>query len=172
MKTLTHVRLARHITILLLVLACGPALTTTAQTFASGDARFEEMQRTLTTPSMRAKLSQAQWNNYSKQLAHALASNHDGMQQGAMRMIIQYGPYLGLKRPVVFDLVRIYRNHPNDRMRRMAVVALGATNHTWAIDFLKRSAHVEQTPSVQHTILAVLRANGHATTLGPSETAN
>lgn len=172
MKTITHVRLARYTTILLLVLTCGPTLTTTAQTLASTEARFEEMQRTLTTPSMRTVLSQAQWTNYSKQLTHALASDHAGMQQGAMRMFIQYGPYLGMKRPAVFNLVRIYRNHPNDRMRRMAVVALGATNHTWAIDFLKRSAPYEQTPSVQHTILAVLLAKGHATTLGPSKATN
>lgn len=50
----------------------------------------------------------------------------------------------------------------------MAVVALGATRDAWATDFLKRSARFEKSPSVRHSIQAVLMASG-AVDPGPAK---
>ena len=72
-------------------------------------------------------------------------------------MIIFYGDQLDVKASV-FDVVRIYRNHEDDRMRRMAVVALGTMQSGWAIDFLTRSLGFEKTPAVRQTMQAVIAA--------------
>ncbi len=71
-------------------------------------------------------------------------------------MIIFYGDNLTISRSGIQDAVRIYRDHPDDRLRRMAVVALGKIQDPWGLDFLKRSARFEKTPGVRHTIQAVL----------------
>ena len=81
-------------------------------------------------------------------------------------MIIVYGENLGIDREAVLDIVRINRDHPDDRLRRMAVVALGATQDAWAVDFLKRSVRFESSPLVRHTIQAVVSRH---TSAGPAK---
>ena len=120
------------------------------------DAYFAEMERTLSNPDTRLRMTKAGWDAYSENLEQALASGHEGVQQGALRMIIFYGDNLSISRAGVHDVVRIYRNHDDDRLRRMAVVALGQTRDAWGLDFLKRSAHFEKSSSIRHTINAVL----------------
>jgi len=115
-----------------------------------------KMEARLATPSTRRTLSSAQWANYGDRIERALASDHEGLRQGALRMIIQYGPSLRLNRQATIDAVRIYRNHSNDRIRRMAVVALGRLQEPWSMDFLRRSLKFEREPEVRHTIAAVV----------------
>ncbi|NNE36102.1 MAG: hypothetical protein HKN13_12745, partial [Rhodothermales bacterium] len=55
-----------------------------------------------------------------------------------------------------FDAVRLYRDHKDARIRRMATVALLKMNDSWAFDFLERSVAFEKNSSVKYTILAVL----------------
>lgn len=158
--------------VLLLTLVFGATATqATAQPSASDEelgSMIEQMEDSLSNASVRAKLSTAQWHIYGDRLADALASGHEGLCEGALRMTILYGDYLGLQRPAVFNVVRIYRNHKDDRLRRMAVVALGKIQDAWAMDFLKRSVRFEQSPSVRQTILAVL-AEYNAKKLGPAK---
>ncbi len=99
---------------------------------------------------------EARWKAFTTQVRLALESDHHGLKQSALRYIIQYGDRLKTNRSDVFEVVRIYRDHENDTMRRMAVVALGQMQDDWAIDFLTRSARFEKTPSVRHTIKAVV----------------
>ncbi len=118
-------------------------------------------------PTATADVTDAQWKTYSGHLEQALATDHDGLRQGAMRMIIQYGDNLSIGREAVFNLVRLYRDHRNEGVRRMAVVALGQTGDTWAMDFLTRSARFEKSAAIRHTIYAVLAAY-YVPELGPS----
>lgn len=104
----------------------------------------------------RAALTSSQWAGYGERVSKALASDHDGLRENALRMIIQYGPMLDLKKPAAMEAIDIYRNHPNDRMRRMAVVALGSINESWSMDFLRRSVEHEKSDEVRHTIAAVV----------------
>lgn len=161
---------------LLLLLLTGSTLTTASAQPADptlhGDTfTLDTIERTLANPATRAALTARQWQAYSRQLTGALASGHDGLQQGALRMIIQYGDDLAFERPAVFDVVRIYRDHANDNLRRMAVVALGQMHDAWALDFLKRSVRFERTPSVRYTILSVLDEHG-TLKLGPAKSSN
>lgn len=100
-------------------------------------------------------VAKARWDNFSKNLVEALSMKHDGVREAALRMIIQYGDRLAVK-DAVFDVMRIYRDHDNVYLRRMALVALGEMKSTWAIRFLERSEAFETVPELQHTIRAVV----------------
>ena len=107
-------------------------------------------------PSNPASMTAEQWEAYCEKLETALASENDGLRQGALRMIIQYGHYMEFGRLAVFDAVRLYRDHKDARIRRMATVALLKMNDSWAFDFLERSVAFEKNTAVKYTILAVL----------------
>ncbi len=170
-KTHTQTTFRRTLAIMTLLLLVFSATTPATAQLATLDEPYdliEELERSLSNPSVRAKLTTAQWYSYGDRLADALASGHEGVQQGALRMIILYGDYMELKRTAVFDVVRIYRNHQDDRLRRMAVVALGKIQDPWGLDMLKRSARFEKSPGVGHTIQAVLAESG-TIDLGPAK---
>lgn len=164
MITYTHTSIVRLTLTLLFALALGAsAHTATAQPSAADEDLglwLEEMERDLTRPDFRRQMSKADWGVYGDNLEQALAGDHAGLQQGALRMIILYSDYLTISRAGIHDVVRLYRDPPDDRLRRMAVVALGKSQDPWGLDMLKRSAHFEHSPSVRHTILAVLTDSG------------
>ena len=83
-----------------------------------------------------------------------------------MRLVIQHGEMVDVK-PAVFDVVRIYREHEDENMRRMAVVALGNMQSRWAIRFLQRSEQFEKSPAIQHTIRAVVNSYNATDALTP-----
>lgn len=109
----------------------------------------------------KANATAAQWTVFSSNLVDALTSDHDGLQEAAMRMVIQYGDQVKVN-DAVFDVMSIYRNHKDENMRRMAVVALGEMNSKWAISFLKRAESFEKSPVLKKTIHAVVAANSPA----------
>ncbi len=156
---------------LLLALTFGTITPATAQpSFSDEDLGqiIEEMGQRLNQPEVRAHVTRAQWDTFSENLEKALTCGHEGVQQGALRMIIFYGDNLTISRTVVHEAVRIYRDHHDDRMRRMAVVVLGKIQDPWGLDMLKRSARFEKSPGVRHTIQAVLAESG-AIDAGPAK---
>lgn len=103
----------------------------------------------------KAGLTLDQWSRFSENVVVALQSGHDGLRASGLRLIIQYDGALYTDQ-AVFDIMRLYRDHDDDSMRRMAVVALGKMQHRWAMGALRRDVDFEQTPSVRHTIQHVL----------------
>jgi hypothetical protein len=138
---------------LLVVCASSVAAGTTGLTGPPGD----EPDR-IEAPANPAAMTAADWQVYCDRLEAALASKNEGLRQGALRMVIQYGHYMDFGRLAVFDAVRLYRDHADDRIRRMAVVALLQMNDSWAFDFLERSVPFEKDQTIKRTILAVLAA--------------
>ncbi|MBT8401625.1 MAG: hypothetical protein KJO98_14200 [Rhodothermia bacterium] len=104
-----------------------------------------------------ATMTAGQWAEYSDVLGDALHSEVEGLRFAALRLAIQYSDDLTLDRSAIHDMAAMYRSHRNDNVRRMAVVALGSTDDSWAIDYLKRSVPFEKTPRVLHTLKAVLQ---------------
>ena len=107
-------------------------------------------------PANPATMTKEDWKAYSHKLEEALASHHDGLTFSALRMIIQYGDNLDLSSLAVFDVMRIYRDHDNERARRMAVVTLGHMKNDWAMAFLQRSLKFEKSDGVKHTMQAAI----------------
>ena len=123
-------------------------------------------------PANPAAMTQEDWAAYAHKLEDALASDHDGLKLSALRMIIQYGTYMEMSDLAVFDVVRIYRNHDNERARRMAAATLGHMKNNWAIAFLERSLQFEKTDCIKHTMqatIAAYRAEQDKTKLGPAK---
>lgn len=105
--------------------------------------------------SAEAAVVEAQWKRFSTNLVDALKSEHDGVQQTAMRYVIQYKDQVNVS-DAAFDVMKIYRNDADDNKRRMAVVTLGNMNSDWAIAFLERSEPFEKSEMVARTIRAIL----------------
>ncbi len=122
------------------------------------------------TGTATANVDASVWKTFSDNLVEALASENDGFKAGAMRLVIQYGAQLDVD-DAAFDLVRIYRDHANERMRRMAVVAIGASGNEWALDFLRRSLRFEKSPAVLHTLASVI-ADYDSVPVGPAKQAS
>lgn len=154
MKTLTF-----SITLTLCLVFGTLAWATTAPDSISVIDEFEEMETTfgILLGSNEAAMTSADWSDFSGVLGDALHSEVEGLRCSALRLAIQYSENVQLDRSAIHDMAAMYRNHRNDNVRRMAVVALESTDDSWAIDYLKRSVAYERTPKVLHTLKAVLQ---------------
>lgn len=132
------------------------AVSVHAQPSAPGDDPTLE-QFDHASPRTLASVSQEQWRDYSERLSQTLMAEHAGLQQSALQRIIRYGSYLTSDKETVFEIVKIYRGNDDERMRRMAVVALGELEDPWAMGFLKRAVRFEKSAEVAHTIKYVLK---------------
>lgn len=103
----------------------------------------------------REAVEAARWDAFSTNLVHALKADHEGVKLAAMQLVIQYGDQIDVDQ-AVFDVMRLYRDHADDDVRRMAVVALGQMQSRWAINFLDRSEGFEKNETVRQTIQAVV----------------
>lgn len=112
-----------------------------------------QLEATLTSGTAMSAEASA---SISNALAAALASDHRGLETAALRLVISYGEVLELNRSAVFEMVRLYRDNEDLSVRQMAVVAIGASEDEWGLDFLERSRGFEDAPRVLHTIRAVL----------------
>ena len=122
---------------------------------ASTTARADDNEALPTLPAPVNKMSTEQWDAFGQSIGEALASEHDGLQIGAMRLAIQYADYIDLNGSVI-ELMRIYRNHSDDQVRRLAVVAMGSLNSKMVISYLRLHEPYEQSPKVRRTIRAVI----------------
>lgn len=89
-----------------------------------------------------AQVSDETWEKFSKNLVEAFQIPNDGLHVSVMQNIRIYDQLYPGKLNVknaVFDIMRIYRNHKNPRMRRLALVTLYTIGDEWAIGFLKRN---------------------------------
>ncbi|MFQ5568593.1 MAG: hypothetical protein ACE5G0_02895 [Rhodothermales bacterium] len=109
-------------------------------------------------PNTDTLMTLEQWANFDNNLASALTSNNDGVKEGALRQIIRHGEYLDMSRLSAFDVMRIYRNHKDDDMRHLAVLALGNMNDRWAIEFLDMLSGFETSEKIQKTMDDVVKA--------------
>jgi len=123
--------------------------------FAATDAAADPPGLILQTDEA-ARLTATEWVAYSHRISDALASENDGLRQAALRMTVLYADNLNLDRRDTIEMFRVFRDHPNDRMRRLAVVALCAQDDHWGIEMLARSYRFEDNPGVKYQIAATL----------------
>lgn len=123
------------------------------------------------TPAATSQFTAAQWQTLGDRIESALTHENAGVRSAAMRAVIQYASNFDVSREAVLTLTRSYRGDDNQNTRRMAAVALGATDDAWAIDFLKRSLAYEKSTAVKHTVASVLIEAG-AIGFGPSRRSN
>jgi hypothetical protein len=99
----------------------------------------------------KERLDRVNWKAFSKNLLNGLAMENDGVRQAVMQNIIKYSDRLDVE-DGVFKLVNIYRNHPDEKFRQLAVVTLGKIQNKWAMKFLKNNLEIEENPVIRHQI--------------------
>jgi len=97
----------------------------------------------------------AKWKAFSKNLVKAIASENEGLQRSAMRLIIAHADYVDVNQ-AIFDLVRMYRYHKNEKVRQLAAVTIQKLQHKWANGFLVRNLKFEDNENIKNQILANL----------------
>jgi len=142
-KTL-RVRARRFTELVLLTTVCGAFLAATPVSAQDWTADRDTV------------LTAEGWAQFGKNVSDAIYEGNAGQRQTALRHIVQYGQYLRLDRELVFEVMRIYRNHKELRMRRLAVLALGNMNDRWAIEFLEMLEPYEEHPELKDTIRRVV----------------
>lgn len=139
-----------------LLLTTLPATAASVAPAADGSIAERLTEARLLLENRGVTLGAAQIDAISSAVGDALETSHFGLQTSALRLVITYAEDIHFNRTTVFDVVRLYRDHKDDRVRRMAVVALGELGDPWGNDMLRRSLRFEKNASVKHTIAAVL----------------
>lgn len=102
-------------------------------------------------------LTGAQWETFNQNLIDAVHRGSDGVREGALMQIAHYGEYMDFPELTVFEVMRLYRDHEDPRIKRLAVVALGNMGSRWAIEFLDMLAPYEEDASLRKTMESVVR---------------
>ena len=95
------------------------------------------------------------WDVLSENLVHALKSDNSGLQQSAMRLIIQYADHVHVD-AAIFNLMRLYRQNDDSKVRQLALVTLYKIGNTYAMDFVKRNLKYETDQKVIKLSNAIL----------------
>jgi hypothetical protein len=95
-----------------------------------------------------AKDTDKDWDKFSQNLVYTIKTHHEGLKQSALQRIIQYSDKLDVQK-AAFDIYNIYRWHNNDRVRRLALVALYNTNYSWAMNQILKDSKYETSPTLK-----------------------
>lgn len=109
-------------------------------------------------PTPDASWSETDWAAFSENLVVALATDNDGLQQSALQMIVRYGDRLDV-RDAAFDVIRMFRDHRDPRVRRLAAVACTQLGSGWALGFLRMAEPFERDARVRATLQSIARAD-------------
>ena len=95
------------------------------------------------------------WDAISENLVIGIKTGNPGVQQAAMRMVIQYPQELNVDE-AINELMHIYRFNEDTKMRQLALVTLHKINNEYAMDFAKRNLEFENDEKVLKLSQAVL----------------
>ena len=104
------------------------------------------------------------WDMFSKNLVKALKTPNTGLQVSAMQKVITYADKLDIS-DAALELVRLYRNHKDERVRQLALVTINATNNDWAAGIVKRDYNFEKSAKIKRVMAAIIAANEKKNTL-------
>lgn len=82
------------------------------------------------------------WELISENLVVGIQSGNPGVQQAAMRLVIQHPEKLDVNN-ALNELMHIYRFDDDTKMRQLALVTLHKMGNEYAMDFAKRNLDFE-----------------------------
>ena len=121
----------------------------------------------LTSQQTRAKgsiiardyfIQTSNWQKFGENLAVALNSCNCGLQVSALQKVIRYSNQVTINRAIK-KIVRLYRGHPDLRVRQLALVTIHAVQNDWAIGIVKRDLRFESNPGMKRLMRAVITGN-------------
>jgi len=95
------------------------------------------------------------WNETAEELAQFIKSKDDNKKVFALQRIIE-NPKIVNSNDLVYDIYRIYKNHQNDRLRQMALMALYKTEYFFLLKNLKDDLYQERNPKIRYQIYKIL----------------
>lgn len=108
----------------------------------------------LTLPKDAVEMTKVDWAGYGDRLVQAIQSDNDGLVQSALQLSIRYAETIDVSDAIV-DMMHVYRDHADDRVRHLAAVALASTNDELALGYLRLSSDYESSPSIKRTLKAL-----------------
>jgi hypothetical protein len=97
------------------------------------------------------------WQTFSDNLTKSLKSENPGVQYSAMQLIIEYSDNIDVT-DGVYDVMRVFRNNNDQKVRKLALVTLYKMNSDWAIEFLKMHQKYEENNEIKKTIASIVMA--------------
>ncbi len=82
------------------------------------------------------------WEIVSENLVNAIQSDNPGLQQSAMRLVIQFSDYVDADEALL-DMMRLYRFSDDSKVRQLALVTLNKIGSEYAMDFARRNLEYE-----------------------------
>lgn len=110
----------------------------------------------LVAPDIEA--DETAWAQFGDNLVMALKSDNDGLKISALHHIAQFGERLDV-RDARFEMVRLFRDHKDQRVRMLALAALSKARDAWIADFLHRTARFESDTHMAGLIYHAALAN-------------
>ena len=110
----------------------------------------------LAWPTPEPTWTEADWRAFSENLVVGLASDNEGLKLSALQLIVEHGDRLDV-RAAEHDVVRLFRGHHDQRVRRLAAVACSRLRSGWAMGFLRMSERFEPDARVRATIHSIVR---------------
>jgi len=96
----------------------------------------------INTTSAFATERNVNWDVVSENLVNALQSDNPGLQQSAMRLVIQYANQVDVDE-AVRNMMSLYRHSDDSKVRQLALVTLHKIGDDYAMDFVKRNLKYE-----------------------------
>ena len=96
-----------------------------------------------------------EWNTFSDNLVQALQCDSDGLKASAMQMIIKHADNVWVH-DAAYEVYQIFRNHENEKMRQLALVALYKMQNAWFLEELPKELEDETSPIIRHQIVSIL----------------
>ena len=101
------------------------------------------------TTNMYAQDHKKKWDVFSANLVKTVKSNHPGLRNSAMQLIIQYSDSLDVS-DAVYDIMQIFRFNDDQRVRRLAMITLSKINTDKATAYLSKYLKFEENESIKN----------------------
>ena len=102
-------------------------------------------------PNPQPTWTATDWSVFSENLVAGLQGDNEGVKLSALQMIVRYGKHLDV-RDSQFEVVELFRSHPDRQVRRLAAIACRELKSEWAVGFLRMSEPFEKDERVRATI--------------------
>lgn len=100
-------------------------------------------------------IKQTNWKLFSDNLVKAVNSGNLGLQTSAMQLIVQWHDRLKVENATP-ALIKLYRNHENERVRMLALVTINKINNEWAKGIVNRDVAFEKSKTIKRMMYAIL----------------
>jgi len=95
-------------------------------------------------------------NQFRDDLIQFIKSNDEGLKILALQMII-VNPDQVRSSGIAYDIYAIFRTHPNDGVRQLALNAIYRMNYVWLLQKLTDDYYSETNPLIRRQIAAILK---------------